>query len=126
MLMSRHPQCCPACGRPFPPELTVTGPVRRRLVEIIANHPNGIARGELMDLLYADDADGGPECTNVISVMVHFANRQLWSQGWRIRSSGGPGAKYYLEPMPADSDEQNSARKSPEARSVRFAGAVES
>jgi hypothetical protein len=105
--MSRHPQCCPTCGRPLPAELTVTGPVRRRLVDIIANHPNGIARGELMDLLNADDADGGPDCAGTISVMVLHANRQLRSQGWRIVSQRGPGARYRLEPIPTDSGAQS-------------------
>lgn len=69
--MSRRPECCPSCGRPFAPELAVTGPVRRRLVEIIANRPDGITRSELMDLLYADDPDGGPEWVNGIWVLIY-------------------------------------------------------
>jgi hypothetical protein len=81
--------------------------VRRRLVEIIANHPDGIARGELMDLLYADDADGEPDCAGTISVLVLMANKQLRPQGWHIVSQRGPGARYRLEPIPTDSETQN-------------------
>lgn len=39
----------------------MTGPVPRRLVEIIANRLDGITRSELMDIPYADSPDGGPE-----------------------------------------------------------------
>jgi hypothetical protein len=81
--------------------------VRRRLVEIIANHPNGITRGELMNLLYADDADGGPDCAGTVSVLVLMANRQLRPQGWHIVSNRGPGARYRLDRIPTGSVEQN-------------------
>jgi hypothetical protein len=81
--------------------------VRRRLVEIIANHPNCIGHSELMDLLYADDADGGPDCAGTVSVLVLMANRQLRPQGWHIVSQHGPGARYRLEPIPTNSDAQS-------------------
>jgi hypothetical protein len=92
--------------------LAVTGPVRRRLVEVIANHPDGITRGELMNLVYAEDVNGGPDCAGTISVLVYFANKQLESQGWRIMSERGPGAKYHLERIHAGSNAQGAHHNS--------------
>jgi len=57
--MSRRPHFCPACRRPFPPLLVVHGPVRQRVVDLIANRPDGITRAELLDLVYADDPNVG-------------------------------------------------------------------
>lgn len=98
--MSRREECCPTCRRPlYLPELsTVTRPVRRRLVELIANHPEGITRAGLADLVYAEDPNGSPEWAwSSIGVAVFRANEQLRPQGYRITSSGGPGARYRLE-----------------------------
>jgi hypothetical protein len=52
--VTRRAQICPACQRPFPPHLIVHGPVRQRIVDAIANRPDGITRTELLDVVYAD------------------------------------------------------------------------
>lgn len=89
---------CPKCKRPFPPQFYVTGSVRPRMVNIIANRPDGVTRHELMSLLYADDPNGGPEWDNVISVLINKANKQLAPQGYRISPAWkGHGARYRLE-----------------------------
>ena len=96
---------CPMCGRPFPPKLVVSGPCRQRLVNLVAGRPDGITRAELLDLIYASDPTGGysgNRTPNVISVLVHWANLQLAPQGWHIRSTRGPGARYYLEQKNGD------------------------
>jgi len=47
--MTRRAQICPACHRPFPPKLIVLGPVRQRIVDLIAaNRPDGTTRGEIL------------------------------------------------------------------------------
>jgi hypothetical protein len=74
----------------------VTGPVRQRLVNIVSNRPDGIPRGELMDALYAGDPDGGPEHASTVAVLISLANKQMASQGFRIVSDRGPGARYRL------------------------------
>jgi hypothetical protein len=83
----------------MPPKLVVSGPVRQRLVDIIANRPNGTTGGELMDLVYADDIDGGPDCVGTVAALVFHANKQLAPQGYRITSSGGRGARYHLRKL---------------------------
>ena len=99
----RRRETCAMCGRPFPPQLQVTGPRRQRLVNLVAGRPDGITRRELMDAIYADDPNGGATTMNTISVFVHWANLQLKNQGWHIRSTRGPGSRYYLEKLNGDS-----------------------
>ena len=95
--MSRRPQICPKCHRPFPPALVVHGPVRQRIVDIVANRPDGITRGELIDIIYCADPNGGPATPNTISVLIHLANQQLLEQGYRIESAWrGRGGRHRL------------------------------
>ena len=95
--MSRRPQICPHCKRPFPPRLAVHGPVRQRIVDLIANRPDGITRNEIITTVYADDIDGGPDNPNTISVLIKHANEELAAQGFRIEPAWlGHGARYRL------------------------------
>jgi hypothetical protein len=50
------------------PDLHATGPRRRHLIEIIAKRPEGISRIDLMNILYADDEAGGPDCAGTVSM----------------------------------------------------------
>ena len=96
--MSRRRRLCPTCHRPFPPRLVVHGPVRQRIVDVIADRPDGITRGEILDVVYADDADGGPANPNTVSVLIKHANKELAAQGWHIAPAWlGRGARYRLE-----------------------------
>jgi hypothetical protein len=75
----------------------VHGPVRQRIVDLIANRPDGITRHELIDLVYAADPNGGPANPNVISVLVKLANAEIAPRGFRISPTWrGPGARYRL------------------------------
>ena len=96
-----EPQCCPHCNRPYAPALRVTGPVRQRIVLLVANRPDGITAGDLAELVYADRPNGEPEwAANSIKCTIHYANKELAPQGYRIKSDMGPGARYRLEPLP--------------------------
>ncbi len=90
---------CPTCRRPFPPRYRVSGPVRQRIVDIIANRPGGITRDEIADLVYGASPGGGPENLNVISTLIRHANKELAAQGVRITTRSGPGALYRLVPL---------------------------
>jgi len=95
--MSRRPRLCPACQRPFPPQLVVHGPVRQRIVDLIANRPDGITRSEILAAVYADDINGGPDNPNTISVLIKRANEELAVQGFHIEPAWlGRGARYRL------------------------------
>jgi hypothetical protein len=96
-VQGRRLKACPHCRRPFPPALPVHGPVRQRIVDLIANRPDGITRHEIIAAVYATDPNGGPKTENVISVLVKKATSDLAPLGYRIITSGGPGARYRLE-----------------------------
>ena len=73
------------------------GPVRQRIVDLIADRPDGITRAEIIAATYADDIDGGPENANVVAVLIKLANKELAAQGFRIEPTWrGPGARYRL------------------------------
>jgi hypothetical protein len=75
----------------------VHGPVRQRIVDVIADRPDGITRAELLNVVYGDDIDGGPDNPNTISVLIKHANAELAAQAYRIESTWrGPGARYRL------------------------------
>lgn len=95
--MSRRSRICPTCRRPFPPKIPVRGPVRQRIVDAVANRPDGITRAELLSLVYADDIDGSPDNPNTISVLIKRANEELATQGFRISPAWlGRAARYRL------------------------------
>ena len=74
------------------------GPVRQRLVDILAGRPDGVLVRDLVDLVYADDPDGGPlTAQRSLNVIAHRANAQLRPQGYQIESMWlGRGARYRL------------------------------
>jgi hypothetical protein len=76
----------------------VSGSVRQRLVNIVADRPDGIPINELVDQVYANDPDGGPVTgPRSVNVMIHKANKQLRPQGYQIESMWlGRGARYHL------------------------------
>jgi hypothetical protein len=95
--VTRRARTCPTCRRPFPPPLVVHGPVRQAIVDLIANRPDGVTRAEIIDVVYADDIDGGPDNPNTISVLIKLANAELATQGYRIEPAWrGRGARYRL------------------------------
>ena len=71
--------------------------MRQRIVDVIAARPDGITRSELIDVIYATDPNGGPDCPNTISVLIHHANHELRAQGFQIAPAWrGRGARYQL------------------------------
>lgn len=89
-------KCCPTCKRPFAPDFDAGGPVSQRIYDYIAKHPEGVTRYQVIDWVYADRKDGGPEWANGISVMIMALNKKLAERGMKIKSRGGPGSIYRL------------------------------
>jgi hypothetical protein len=78
--------------------LIVCGKIRQRIVDVIANRPDGITRSEVLALVYADDPNGGPTNPNTVSVLIQRANAELAGQGFRITPAWpGHGGRYRLE-----------------------------
>ena len=88
------------------------------MIEIIAHRLDGINRRELMDVLYADDPNGGPMSQNIIAVMVRESNLQLIPQGWHIVPSWkGRGARWQLREI-GNGDSERQPSTNIHARSV--------
>lgn len=91
-------KCCPTCGRAFPPKIDVGGKKRQMIFDYIARHPEGVTVHQIMDYVYAEDPNGGPKSTNIVSVQAKHINHYLEKSGepYRIRGRGGPGSVYKL------------------------------
>lgn len=88
---------CPTCGRPYAPKLSVSGPVRQRLVKVLLKFPEGVEMGDLINLIYAVNPNGAPpSARQCISVLAHYANEQLGPQGWVITATKGRGSRYRI------------------------------
>ena len=93
---------CPCCHRPLTPVLTVSGPIRTRVLELVARRPDGISIGEIVGIVYMDNPNGEPKwAENSIKTSIYNANKELRPQGYMIRARHGRGSRYRLLPLPA-------------------------
>jgi hypothetical protein len=76
---------CECCGQIIPPKRLFDGkPIKQRIYEYIAAHPEGVTRAQIIDAVYGDDPDGGPETWGVISVHVQYMRAELARHGLAI------------------------------------------
>lgn len=89
---------CACCGQIIPPadHPFRNAEVKRRIYDAISKHPEGLNRRQVIEMVYGDDPNGGPEEMNVISVHVQKMNERLLDKGVKIASSGGPYSVYRL------------------------------
>jgi hypothetical protein len=69
------------------------------MFDYVARHPEGVDVWQVLQYVYADDPNGGPDKHNVISVMAKHINNKIQSLGYRIVGTGGPGSRYFLQPV---------------------------
>ncbi len=102
---------CPCCGgevTKLPVSALISIPMQpqhRSVAAALASaYPRRLPMGALIDALYANDPNGGPEqASNVIIVRVSQLRKKLMPYGWTVSSGvDGPGshAGYRLEPAP--------------------------
>jgi hypothetical protein len=91
---------CPCCKRlfPFPSDaIKLSGNVRRRYFDALAKAPDGLTREQILNAVYADDPNGGPDAYETVRQHIFEINKTLAKHGLKIKSPlGGPGARYYL------------------------------
>lgn len=89
-------KCCPTCKQPLPPTIVVGGRRRQALLDYVLANAQGVSREQIMSRVWADDIDGGPECPNIVQVMVRQINVRLEKLGQpvRLRGSMGPYSCY--------------------------------
>lgn len=74
-------------------------PVSSRIFDALCAHPYGLTAKELVDIVYADDPDGGPDWAyESIGLCAWRINHKAKKEGLgvRIRGHGGPGSKYLI------------------------------
>ncbi len=73
-------------------------PLKAKIYRAVKNAPAVINGPRLVDILYADRHDGGPENPlDCIHVLIRGANKQLAAIGEKIKADRrGPGATYRI------------------------------
>lgn len=96
--------CCPCCGGNMgeaPPIKVVrdglTQPMQIKMLDIFASRPGHKFRREfILDQMYADDANGGPDdIENSFRVNLHNLRKSISRFGWHIQCVGGRGRGHY-------------------------------
>ncbi len=91
---------CECCGHPLPDRHARLGLTRGqlRIFQIVEKAGTaGITRHDLMDKVYANDINGGPDSQNVLNVQKTKMNLRLLKHGLRIASTGGHYTLWRLE-----------------------------
>jgi hypothetical protein len=95
---------CSACGQalPLPFDIGIElSPRRRELLEIVYRAGRyGIATERVIELLYGNDPNGGPEnARKTVHIRVCQLNKLLAPRGWRIYGRGAHNGFYILEKL---------------------------
>ena len=101
---------CPCCHRPIAADnqmvvdfdarivmrngkaLTLVGKQWETFAFFARKFPAPVTNEMLMDVLYGDDPDGGPDALNIASVVKCHLRKKLKPLGIGIASIGGPGS----------------------------------
>jgi hypothetical protein len=87
-------QRCAACGQLIPPKIRFGGH-QQRIYAYIAAHPEGVSPMQIVEHLYAHDANGGPSTTQIVRVQICKIRKsgKLKAEGLKIVTEG---RLYYL------------------------------
>jgi hypothetical protein len=96
--------CCPLCGGSLAAgrvpvealvELNVSEQQRRILEELVRAFPRSVPKTSLIDALYFDDPDGGPDNPrNVLSQQLSRIRAALHPYGWSLSNAQRDGSNY--------------------------------
>ncbi len=95
---------CKCCGHPIVADEigVVLTPLQRRIFNIVRNAGTAGIRGkDVMEIVYANVRDGGPDSTNIIAVVASQMNHRLAQFSLKIQGKRGPGGLFTLERLPS-------------------------
>lgn len=93
---------CPCCGGAITAPMSVDGllglphsPLERRILSaIVAAYPEHVEKPELINAMYWDDPNGGPDdAARTTDVHVYRINRRIAKHGWQIVAMFGNGTR---------------------------------
>lgn len=102
---------CPTCGHETSQRAPIeglssapiSGAVRRAIIEVLVDaYPGHVETQRLIDIVYADDPDGGPtSAQSTISKHIMKVRAKIEEYGWTIPfATRGPGSSgYCLAPI---------------------------
>lgn len=95
-----NPCACEKCGHPLPddalPGVTLSKMHKRIFKAVSKATPRGITTEGILEHMYFDDPNGGPNCTKTVAVQINRLNRlHLRPRGMEIRSPVGTGISSY-------------------------------
>lgn len=106
-------RCCPTCGQALPTgtvpieallDIRAEGTMLKIIEELIRAYPRRVSIANIVDALYGDDPNGGPDDPRaVIRVLISRLRPILAGYGWTIpKNTSGFGAHshYRLERLP--------------------------
>jgi hypothetical protein len=105
--MAKTVKTCECCGHPLPEQHATLGLTRTqlRIFQIVEKAGRaGIPRRDLMDVVYANDINGGPESENILNVHRTNMNRRLSPHGLTISVSRGHYSIWKVESLVREGD----------------------
>lgn len=103
---------CKCCGHPIVSDEigVVLTPLQRRIFNIVRSAGTAGIRGkDIMEIVYANVLDGGPDSTNIIAVVASQANRRLAQFNLKLQGRRGPGGLFTIEKLPRSKPEEQQA-----------------
>lgn len=91
---------CKCCGHPLVSDEigVVLTPLQRRIFNVVKQAGTaGISGSDIMDSVYANVRNGGPDSTNIIAVVAGQANKRLAQFNIRLTGRRGVGGVFRLE-----------------------------
>jgi DNA-binding response OmpR family regulator len=98
-MMTKPIPRCPCCRQLIAPDLLFgRRRIQQKIYDYIACHPEGVTREQVIEAVYGDREDGGPESYSIISAHLNKMRPALHAAGLDITSAWelGRGIGYRL------------------------------
>lgn len=94
---------CECCGFPLVADEigVVLTPLQRRIFNIVKRAgAAGISSPEVMEMVYQNAPDGGPDSTNIVAVVCNQMNKRLKQFNLKVQGRRGPNGFITLQRLP--------------------------
>lgn len=92
----KAPATCPCCKQLIPPLINLPI-IKQRIYDYVSTHPSGVTTAQILDYVYAEDPNGGPDSPCIRAHVYQMNKKHLRPFGVFLRASDyRVGAKYTL------------------------------
>lgn len=96
---------CPCCGAIVYKEPMFNSKIKQGILDFVRRHPGASAK-KIIDTVYSDREDGGPESFNIVAVHISGMRPVLRKNGLDIKATRGPWSMYNLVKFPVKESSQ--------------------